>query len=496
MRTHGQESQPASCSRKTREHKPENGYPQINMSFALVSLVSMLVVLGVLVLVHEFGHFAVAKLCGVRIETFSIGFGKRLFGFRRGDTDYRISLLPLGGYVKMAGELGGDGTIPVSSGSAPETAPRDSGDLNSKPRWQRILIACAGPVSNFLLAIVLMTAVYIGHNEVENYLSNPAVVDYVVPNSAAAKAGLQHGDRIVRYDGVENPNWDKVVERSVLNLNHPVSILVQQQNGAQKETSLFLKSPANPDDFALGDMGLTPEIQQTPLKVAMVEADMPGAKAGLKSGDQIVAVDGTRLHSLPSMILYLQQNGSRPVTLSLLRNGKPTAITVTPEKATGPDGQPRYQIGFNTDPPPSHIERLSLPQAFSKAVRECVKESTLLLDILRRVVTHQMSARTLSGPVGIARQTGYVVSLPGWSPMMAWTAFISVQLGILNLLPIPILDGGMILFLLIESVMRRDLNETLKERVYQTAFVFFILLMVFVLFNDLSKIPSLSRLKL
>jgi regulator of sigma E protease len=466
------------------------------MSFVLLSIVSMLVVLGVLVLVHEFGHFAVAKLCGVRVETFSIGFGTRLFGFRRGDTDYRISLLPLGGYVKMAGELGGDGNMPASGSGASDDATLDSGDLNSKPRWQRMLIACAGPAANFLLAILLMTAVYMGHNEVENYLSSPAVIDYIVPNSVAANAGLQHGDRILRFDTVENPSWDQVLERSVLNLNHTVSILVQQPDGGQKEASLFLKSPSNPDDFSIGDVGLTPEIQQKPLKVAMVQADMPGAKAGLKSGDEIVSIDGTQLHSLPSMILYLQQNGNKPVTLSLLRNGTPTTITVTPEKAVGPDGQPRYEIGFNTEPPPSHVERLSLPKAMSKAVSECVKESTLLIDVLRRVVTHEMSARTLSGPVGIARQTGYVVSMPGWSPVMAWTAFISVQLGILNLLPIPILDGGMILFLLIETVMRRDMNETLKERVYQTAFVFFILLMVFVLFNDLSKIPSIARLKL
>ena len=456
----------------------------------------MLIVLGVLVLVHEFGHFAVAKLFGVRVETFSIGFGKRLFGFRRGDTDYRISLLPLGGYVKMAGELGGDGTIPVSDVSASGTAPRDPGDLNSKPRWQRILIACAGPFSNFLLAILLMTAVYIGHNEVDNYLSNPAVIDYIIPNSVAAKAGLQQGDRILRFDTVENPSWDQVLERSVLNLNHSVPIAIQQPDGAQKETSMFLKSPSNPDDFSLGDIGLTPVEQNSPMKVTMVDPAFPGAKAGLKVGDEIVSVDGIQLHSLPSMILYLQQNGNKPVTLSILRDGTPTTVTVTPEKATGPDGQPQYEIGFRTQPPPSHTERLSLPAAFSKAVKECVNESTTLIDVLRRVVTHQMSARTLSGPVGIARETGYVVSIPGWSPVLSWTAFISINLGILNLLPIPILDGGMILFLLIESVMRRDMNETLKERVYQTAFVFFILLMVFVLFNDLSKIPSIAHLKL
>jgi len=479
----------------------------------------MLVVLGVLVLVHEFGHFAVAKLFGVRIETFSIGFGTRLFGFRRGDTDYRISLLPLGGYVKMAGELGGDGTMSVSGANtsktetrdpgdlyvayvpsvrhpdASATAVRDPGDLNSKPRWQRILIACAGPFANFLLAILLMTTVYIGHNEVANYLSTPAVIDYVVPNSTAAKAGLQQGDRILRFDTAENPTWDQVLERSVLNLNHSVPIVVQQADGAQKQTSLFLKSPSNPDDFSLGDMGLTPVEQSSPMKVTMVDPAFPGAKAGLKVGDEIVSVDGTRLQSLPSMILYLQENGGKPVTLSILRSGTPTTLTVTPEKTTGPDGHPQYEIGFRPQAPPSHTERLSLPAAFSKAVKECVNESTMLMDVLRRVVTHQMSAKTLSGPVGIARETGYVVSL-GWSPMLAWTAFISVQLGVLNLLPIPILDGGMILFLLIESVMRRDLNETLKERVYQTAFVFFILLMVFVLFNDLSKIPSIAHLKL
>jgi regulator of sigma E protease len=466
------------------------------MLFALISLVSMLVVLGVLVLVHEFGHFAVAKLFGVRVETFSIGFGNRLFGFRRGDTDYRISLLPLGGYVKMAGELGGDGTIPMSGASASNTVTRDPGDLNSKPRWQRILIACAGPASNFILAILLMTAVYIGHNEVANFLSEPAVIDYIVPNSVAAIAGLQHGDRILRFDTVDNPSWDQVMERSVLNLNHSVPIIVQQPDGSQKDTSVFLKSPSNPDDFTLGDIGLTPVEQNSPMKVTMVDPAFPGAKAGLQVGDEIVSVNGNQLHSLPSMILYLQQNGAKPVTLSLLRNGAPVTITVTPEKTTGPDGRPQYEIGFRPQAPPSHVERLSLPQAFSKAVKECVDESTLLIDVLRRVVTHQMSAKTLSGPVGIARQTGYVVSLPGWSPVMAWTAFISVQLGILNLLPIPILDGGMILFLLIESVMRRDLNETLKERVYQTAFVFFILLMVFVLFNDLSKIPSIAHLKL
>ena len=453
------------------------------MSFVLVSLVSMLFVLGVLVLVHELGHFVVAKLCGVRVETFSIGFGTRLFGVRRGGTDYCVRLLPLGGYVKMAGEL------PI------EKASGDPDEYSSHPRWQRALIACAGPAANFLLALVLMTIVYMGHNEVPNFMSYPATLDYVLPNSAAAIAGLRPGDRIVQFDGIQNPTWQQIFVHSVLNLNHNVFMLVDH-NGQQKEISLHLTAPADTDDFGLQDVGFTPVEQNRPLRVAILEPDMPGAKAGLRVGDAIVSIDGTALHSLTSMVLYLRQNGTKPIALAILRDGKPMTLVVKPKQTTGPDGKLAYKIGFATDPPPSHIERLSLLQAFSQSARDNIKGSTLIVDVLRRVVTHRMSARTLSGPVGIARETGHIIAMPGWTPLMTEMSTISLNLGILNLLPIPILDGGVILFLLIESIMKRDVNERFKERVYQTAFVFLILIMVFVLFNDLSKIPVFAHLKL
>ena len=202
-----------------------------------------------------------------------------------------------------------------------------------------------------------MTAVYIGHNEVANYLSNPAVVDYIVPNSAAAKAGLQHGDRILRFDTVENPTWEQIFEHAALNFNHSVSIEVQQPDGAQKETSLFLKSPSDPDDFSLSDVGLTPVEQNSPMKVTMVDPAFPGAKAGLKVGDEIVSVDGTQLHSLPSMILYLQQNGNKPVTLSILRNGNSNhADGDARREPPAPDGQPSVR---NWIPAPSRRRRTS-----------------------------------------------------------------------------------------------------------------------------------------
>ncbi len=453
------------------------------MTFVLVSVISMLVMLGILVLVHEFGHFAVAKLCGVRVETFSIGMGPRLFGFKHGGTDYRISLLPLGGYVKMAGEL------------PTEKATGDPGEYASHPRWQRILILCAGPAANFLLALLLLTVVYMGHNEVSDYLSQPAVVDYVQPGSAAAQAGLEHGDRIVQFDNLRNPDWETIFSHSVLNLNHSVPVAVEQ-NGQQKQISLHLPAESNPNNFSLRDAGFTLVEQSAPLKIAALVPGMPGAKAGLKAGDAVESVNGTRLHSLQSMILYLQQNGDRPVTLSVLRDGKPLTFVIKPEKAVEPDGTPAYEIGFNVTPAPSHVERLSFSAALSQSVRDNIKGTTLVVDLLRRLFTARMSVRTLSGPVGIARMTGQIASLPGWTPMMAWTANISLQLGLFNLLPIPILDGGTILFLLIESIMQRDLNEQFKERVFQAAFVFLILMTVFILFSDLSKIPSFAKLKL
>ena len=213
------------------------------MPFVVISILSTLIVLGIMVLVHEFGHFAMAKLFRVKVEVFSIGFGKRLFGFRRGDTDYRLSLLPLGGYVKMQGELGGDGTVPLESTVLSGTAatgdtPRDSGDLNAKPRWQRVLIALAGPVANFILALVLMTGLYMMHNEVDAYRSKPADIDFVTQNTPAANAGLKAGDRIVHFDTRNNPSWDDVWVRVEVNLGQKVPVTVLRDGGERVNTTL------------------------------------------------------------------------------------------------------------------------------------------------------------------------------------------------------------------------------------------------------------------
>jgi len=446
----------------------------------------MLVVLGIMVLVHEFGHFAVAKFFKVRVEVFSVGFGTRLFGFRHGDTDYRLSLLPLGGYVKMAGE------------NPSEEKTGDPGEFSSHPRWQRILIGLAGPVANFMLAFVLMTGYYMMHNEVEQYLYGPAVVDFVPPNSAAAHAGIQSGDRIIKFDKDVNPTWEKVRIRSVLDANSTAPFTVERQtDGQTKQFSgdLYLLDPSKGQDFEIESLGLIPRYQTEPLKVHDVEPGFPADKAGLKAGDTIQSINGQQLHSVPAVMAFLQQANGHQVTLSILRDGKPLTLQVQPTWADNGAGQMGYRLGFKANLPPFRVEQLPLPAAVNRSISFNLHNSGYILDVLHRLVTRRSNVQQLSGPIGIARDTGEAITMPGWQPIITLMALISLNLGIFNLLPIPILDGGMILLLLIEGTIRRDLNQQFKERIYQVAFVVLVLFAVFVMFNDVSKFNIFSKLK-
>ncbi len=442
----------------------------------------MLVVLGIMVLVHELGHFVVAKLCGVRVEVFSIGFGKRLFGFRRGDTDYRVSLLPLGGYVKMSGE----------TPDAEHTG--DPGEFSSHPRWQRILIGLAGPVANFLLALGLMTGFYMMHNEVEAFRSQPAHIDFVSNHTPAANAGFQPGDLITSFDSVQHPTWEQVSVRSALDLGQTIEAAVDR-NGQSIPLKLTIPNPRDADDFDLESIGFIPRMQNGPIRVAQIEAGMPAQRAGLKAGDQILSVDGIALHSVDSVLAFLQQNEGHPVQLKVLRDDKAFDVQLRPVMADAGSGQKLYRIGFATTPLPFKVQQLPLPAAFRQSVRFNARNSGLLLEVLGRMVTRRLAVQNLTGPVGIARQTGLAVEQPGWQPIIGLMAIISLNLAIVNLLPIPIMDGGVIVLLLIEGIMRRDLNQELKERIYQAAFVVLIIFAVFIMFNDISKLPLFSKLR-
>ncbi len=439
----------------------------------LYSLVSVVIVLGIMIVVHEFGHFAAAKFFGVRVETFSVGFGKRLLGFTRGETDYRISALPFGGYVKMAGE------------NPMEARTGDPGEFMSHPRWQRFIIAVAGPFMNIVLAVVLLTAVFMVHDEQPVYLNQPAVIDSVWEGSPAEKAGLTSGDRIVRIGDVQNPTWEDVRSKEILSANSPLDIVIRR--GSETLNKTVVPEAVGPD--RIGSAGWLPDAATT---VTAVEAGLPADKAGVRTGDEIVAVNGTLIRSTQGMIRLLQRAANQPVELTISRGGQPLKLQVTPI-LNEVGGRKAYRIGVLTDAAVK-IDKLPFTKAFVKSLDQNKRYSVLILDLVKRMVEQKVSIRQMSGPIGIAKISGEAARQEGWTPIMMVMAAISLNLGIFNLFPIPILDGGLILLLLIESVMRRDINQTVKERIYQAAFVCLILFAGLVIFNDVVKLlPGLTH---
>ena len=451
----------------------------------LVAAAAFIVLVGVMVVVHEFGHFAVAKLCKVRVEAFSFGFGPRLFGFKYGDTDYKVCLLPLGGFVKMAGENFAE-VGDAASGTANVAPADDPGAFTSHPRWQRILIGLAGPVSNFILAFGLMLFYFGWINEVPAVEVKDTTVEWVVPDSAAAQAGIEPGDIIRRFNTEDNPDWDKVLAQTVPNPNQTVPVTVDR-GGRLLETSLHLPAELKGDDLA----GLLPQFMVGPIGVQMVQPGSPADQAGLRAGDAIQSVDGHPFHAITSLLAYLQVGKGKPISLEVLRNGATIApIVVHPAML-----DTSWKMGIQTVAPPMHSDPLPLRRAWAKSTNFCADNSFLIVEILQRLFTHRVSVSQLSGPVGIARMAGEAAETKGWSPKFVLASEISLNLGILNLLPFPILDGGMILFLLIEGVMRRDIGINIKERIYQAAFVVLLAFFAFVIFNDVTKLPIFSHLR-
>jgi regulator of sigma E protease len=436
------------------------------MQFLSLSVVAFIFVLGILVFVHEFGHYAVAKLFKVRVEVFSLGFGKRLIGFRRGDTDYRISLLPLGGYVKMAGE------------NPMEARTGDPGEFMSHPRWQRFLVAIAGPAMNIILAFVVLSVLYTFHHEYFAFSKSPVDVVSITPNSPAAKAGLQVGDRIVKVERIDNPTWEDFLTRISINPNQPVPVKVLR---GDKAMDLTLVPETSGKDHE-GSVGLEP-----PEVVGMIERGLPADKAHIQSGDVLVSVDGKPIHSVDDLLKALQGAKGSPVQLTILRDRKNLTLSIPGELVGSPDSaEKKYRIGVSME----QVEKLPFRVAVQTSYDECKSNSLLIFELLGKLVQRKNSIQQMSGPIGIMRYSGQAARM-GMPTLLKFMALISLNLAIFNLLPIPILDGGLVLMLLVESVMRRDIKQEVKERVYQAAFVFLVLFAAVVIFNDVAKtIPS------
>jgi regulator of sigma E protease len=438
------------------------------MQHFFISVIAVAVILGFMILIHEFGHYAVAKLLGVRVEQFAIGFGKRLFGFRKGETDYRINLLPLGGYVKMSGEN------PMDERTG------DPKEFLSHSRWHRFLIAIAGPAMNILLAIGLLTIVYMVHYEYPAVFDEPAVVGWIEPDTPAAKADVQPGDRIVRLGDLQNPTWKDVAPKEALSPNQPLAVTLQR--GSQRIEKTIVPEADGPNQ--MGSVGWVPKEPSVP--ITDLEAGMPAAKSGLKVGDEIISVDGQPVPALAVMIESLKHTQDKPVQLTVLRNGEEKKFTITPVLADSRgQGEKRYRIGIGS----AVMKTVKLPfaAAFSRSLEQNKQGSLMIMELLQKMIQRKISMRAISGPIGIGSAAGDAAVQKGWTPLLELTAAISLNLGIFNLLPIPIMDGGVILLLFLESLMRRDISLQIKERIYQAAFVFLVLFAVMVIYNDVIK---------
>jgi regulator of sigma E protease len=442
----------------------------------LHTIYDMAIVLGLMILLHEFGHYAAAKYFGVRVEQFAIGFGKRLIGFQHGGTDYRINILPLGGYVKMSGE------------NPMDERTDDPGEFLNHPRWQRFVIAIAGPAMNVLLAFALWTGVFMVHYEYSAVIDGPAFIGWVTPGTPAANAGIQPSDQIVRVDDIENPNWEEVMEKEALSPNQPLKFEILRK-GVISDITL-VPQPMGPNQA--GDVGMVPK--EPAFIATMIEADMPAEKAGIKVGDQILTVNGQEVPATDALVDMMAHTKDQPLDIVILRNGQKLNFTVRPKLAAGnPPGEMRYRIGLASNP--TKVIQLPFAQAVRKSARECVQNSSLILELLRKMIAGKISIRQVDGPIGIGSAVGSAAREEGWTPLLFVSAIISLNLGVMNLLPIPILDGGVILLLIIESLMQKDISLRIKERIYQAAFVFLVLFAVTVIYNDIVKtLPGITHL--
>lgn len=443
----------------------------------VIGILSFIFILGAAVVLHEFGHFIVAKLFKIRVETFSVGFGPRLFGFKGGPTDYRVSLIPLGGYVKLGGD---ESNAPIEGAGATDIPPHEM--FNLRPRWQRILVALAGPVMNVLTALAIPFA----GGLIMGVPATPApVVSSIASGGAAEGAGLKPGDRIVSFNGNENPKWSTIRGDALLSPGRPLPLVVDRSG--QRIALTITPTAITEDGETAGFLDFVPDYGNVPVVIRDVEPNTPASEAGLQPGDRIVAIGGQSVRSAEQVTQYIRDHKSEPIGLTLQRNGSRIDITATPRKLS--DGRERLGIRQDEEIP---VQRVGLIAAASYAVNSNLEILRLTGKALGQVVTGQRSARnTLSGPIGIYNAAAASVERMGWSGLFGMLGFLSLNLGIFNLLPIPVLDGGAIFLLLIEGALATvglKLSMAVRERIQQVGFVVVILLMVFVISNDVIKV--------
>lgn len=422
------------------------------------NILAFVFALGIIIFVHEAGHLLMAKLFGVRVLTFSLGFGRRLVGFTRGETDYRVSLFPLGGYVRLGGE-------------SAEEATGDPREFTSKPRWQRVLVYLAGPAMNFVLAVLVIAGVFMVGIEVSALRDVPPLVGAVAPDSPAAAAGLRAGDRVTAVDGKEIRRWQQFAEILLTSPERTIPLAVERDGRELLLEIVPLRDPR----YGYGEAGVFPRVLP---RLAEVFPDSPAAAAGFRVGDEVRSVDGRAVADAPDFIAAIEGRAGDAVRVEVLRDGALQTLTVTPALQQG-KGRIGVRLGA--------FQRFGPGKALVESVQYNVDIARQTFVVLGKIFTREIAAKSaLSGPIEIAAWSG-AAARSGFKNLVYLMGVISISIGLLNLFPIPLLDGGQIVILTVEGLLRRDLSLALKERINQVGFVLIMMLMGTVLFFDLMK---------
>ncbi len=440
------------------------------------NIFSLIIVLGILVFIHELGHFVFARLFGVGVEKFSLGFGPRICGKKIGITDYRISAIPLGGYVKMVGEEP-DAELP------PEDLPLS---FTHKHVFKRILIVAAGPVFNFLLAVII----YFGLFQFDGVIK--PVIGEIVPLSAAENSGLKKGDLVQKINQAKIKSWDEMAKKISRSEGQPLEVTVLRGDST---TSLIVKPELEPAVNEFGEeiqrygIGVYPVIKPV---IGRVQENSAAHKGGLKSGDQIVEMNGIPVETWEEMSKIITSSNGNDLEISIRRKNAIVKLNITPELTIQEDESgektERYMIGVATSGD-FLLKKLGPVDAFTTSISYSLKIAKLIGISVVKIIKGSISSKELGGPIMIAKMAGDQARV-GAVNFISFIAFISINLGILNFLPIPVLDGGHLVFFGIEAVLRRPVNTRIREIAQQVGMSLLLLLMIFVFYNDFARIFS------
>ncbi|KMQ51638.1 Membrane-associated zinc metalloprotease [Chitinispirillum alkaliphilum] len=432
-----------------------------------------MLVLGILVLVHELGHFLAAKACKIKVLTFSIGFGRALIKKKYGDTEYRLSSIPFGGYVRMAG----DNPEEQRSGSPDE--------FNSKPVWQRAVVALAGPVANLVFAVLLLWFIFIYGVARPVYMDN-LNIGGVIENSSAQEAGFLPGDSILAINNQTVESWDDI-ENHFTRQQKQYEFTILRNNTTYDKTLNIEYSESGLPQQPVG--GLLPPV---PAVIGGINPDSPAEQAQLEKQDSVIAINGENVYSFYHLSTLINNHNREelPLTFTVKRGDTVLNKEITPEFNSEKE---TYIIGITVASPETELVRFSPLAAIPMSMEKTWEYTTMIFQVIGQLISREVSTNQLAGPLGIIPASG-LMAMQGLSPILNFMALIGINLAVLNLLPLVITDGGMLFFLGLEAIRKKPLSPKTQANINKVAIIFFLALFLFVSINDVKRLPEILRI--